>query len=375
MRLLILSDSPLFNTGYANITRHFACALPSDIEVAFGSLQHLPGLTYVRFNGREFRQYGCNPPAKISDAVGDFRPDLVLHVRDVLAHIRRWYPGAYELRSVCQGSLIWGWVPAQHLIIPWEFVNTCMNEYDRTLVFTSAGVKAFMNAGHMSNTIDHLPPGVSDAYSSPDGPIADVGRKGVPVVVSVGVHDSPRKMFPVLMRAYSKIVGRVDLDFYLHTYYAGAYDLLEHINQNGVQGHWMFPFSYFKEIGVPESEMARIYRRSSAYVSVGSGEGANLPQMEAAAMGRMIIYPDFPNNREMAEGLPPALNRPIRTYEMPAQNMAWESLMDVDELAEALSDIPAVITNAAAGRAYYEAHSWQKTAVGFLSLLKREGLY
>lgn len=374
MKLLLVSDSPLFTTGYANIARQFALSLPEHIEVAFGSLQHMPGLLYFEADGRRFRHYGCNPVQKLEDAVADFRPDLVMHLRDVLAHVKRWYPSAYLLRPYTRDATVWGWIPAQHLRMPWEYVDICMREYDMTLMFTKHGVEAMGNAGHVRNTLDWLMPGVSPSYSSPIGPVADVGRKGVPLVMSVGVHDSPRKMFPLLMRAYSEIAGRVDLDFYLHTYQLGAYDLLEHASQLGVQGHWLFPFTYFKERGVDEGELARIYRRATAYASVGSGEGLNMPQMEATAMGKYIIFPDFPNNREIAEGYPQKLTRPVKVHEVPAQTMAWESVMDVHDLAGALADVPVKETDPDAGRKYYEVHAWEKTAKRFVELLDREGL-
>ena len=275
--MLIVSDSPLFSTGYANIARNFALSLPQDIDIAFASLQHMPGMLRYESDGRSFRHYGCNPPQKLEEAVTDFEPDLVVHIRDVLAHVQKWYPPAYSIKAYCRDTDVWGWVPAQHLIIPWEFADACMREYDLTLTFTKAGVDAMGNAGMVRNTLDYLVPGISSAYSSPEGPAADVGRKNIPLVVSIGVHDSPRKMFPLLAAAYKKVMGRVDLDFYLHTYQAGAYDLPAHINETGTRGHWLFPYSYFKEKGVDEAMMARIYRRANAYVSVGSGEGLNMP--------------------------------------------------------------------------------------------------
>ncbi len=375
MKLLILSDSPLFTTGYANIAREFALSLPADIDIAFGSLQHMPGLLYFDAGARRYRHYGCNPAQKIDDAVSDFSPDLIIHIRDILAQVHRWYPASYQLRSLTRGTPTWGWVPVQHLVMPWEFADTCMKEYDLTLTFTRSGIDALCNAGHVRNTIDWLMPGVGKPYSEPEGPVADVGRKGVPLVMSVGVHDSPRKMFPMLMRAYREIMADVDLDFYLHTYQVGAYDLLAHINELGVQGHWLFPFTYFKERGVPVDELVRIYRRASAFVSVGSGEGLNMPEMEAAAMGKMVIFPDFPNNMEVTEGISPKLRRPVKTHVMPAQAMAWESLMDVDDLSRALAEVPSSIGDPEGGRAYYKKHSWEVTADRFVSLLKKEGFY
>jgi glycosyltransferase involved in cell wall biosynthesis len=375
MKLLILSDSPLFTTGYANIAREFALSLPDEIETAFGSLQHMPGLLYYEADGRKFRHYGCNPPQKIEDAVTDFSPDLVMHIRDVLAQVHRWFPASYQLRPLVRDTPVWGWIPVQHLIMPWEFAETCMREYDLTLTFTRSGIAPMCNAGHVRNTIDWLMPGVSRNYSEPEGPVADVGRKGIPLVMSVGVHDSPRKMFPMLMQAYRNIMATTDLDFYLHTNQTGAYDLLAHINELGVQGHWLFPFTYFKERGMPVDELVRIYRRAGAYVATGSGEGLNMPLMEAAAMGKMLIFPDFPNNMEVTDGISAKLRRPVKTHMAPSQAMAWESLMDAADLSAALAEVPAAINDPEGGRDYYRKHSWSVTAARFVSLLKKEGFF
>lgn len=375
MRVLLISDSPLFNTGYGNIAKQFALSMPPEVEVAFGSLQHMPGMLYLEEGGRRFRHYGCNPPLKMEEAVEDFKPDVVMHLRDVLAHIQKWYPPAYSVRQYSRDAEVWGWIPVQHLIVPWEYVDVCMREYDLTLTFTRWGMNAMGNAGHVRNSLDYLMPSISPSYSQPEGPVADVGRKGVRVVMSVGVHDSPRKMFPMLMAAYRHIADRVDLDFYLHTYQAGSYDLPAHIAEMGVGGHWLFPYSYFKERGLTEETMARIYRRATAYCAVGTGEGLNMPLMEACAMGRFVIYPNFPNNVEVtSDYAPDRLKRAVRCHTTPSQSMAWESLMDVDDLASALEEVATAEPDPVAGRQYYERHSGARMAERFVSIAKSRGL-
>jgi hypothetical protein len=366
-------------TGYGNIARHFGRGLLQvGHDVGFASLQHVGEKLWYRCGEDLVPHYGANPIQRLPAAVKDFAPDLVLHIRDVVAHIAKWWPSAYSLRGLTDGVPVWGWTPVQHLPVPWDYVDAAMREYDRTLVFTRAGRDALCNAGHMRNLVDALMPGVSPAYAQRQGPAADVGRKDVPLVMTVGVADQPRKMYPILMRAYKKILGRVDLDFYLHTLVAGAYDLLAHINELGVQGHWLFPASHNPLWGMPEEEMARHYRRATAYAAVGTGEGLNLPLMEAAAMGRYLIYPSFPNNEEVVHDYG-GISRAVKTRRIPLTT-SWEWVMDEDDLAAALERVPAIAKELGtaedqeAATEYYDRHSWRATVHDFLAIAEREGL-
>lgn len=375
MRVFLLSDSPAYTSGYANIARHFAVALQKRGHVvAFGSFQST-GLREYVYDGQRFPEYGCNPPnVRVGPAVSGFRPDVLLHVRDPVSLIPKWFPGVYSIRAQAQGIPIWGWSPVQHEGVPVEYVEAMLREYDRTLAFTAAGRERLCNAGLMRNEVDALMPGISPTYAATEGPAADLGRKGVPLFLVIGVPD-PRKAFPVLMRAYRKIMGRVDADFYLHTAVRGNYDLQAHILSFGVQGHWLFPIAYTQDVGMSEEELARYYRAARAYVSVGTGEGLNMPLMEAAAMGRFVIYPDMPNNDEVVSDYD-GPQRAVRSHLVP-QTTAWEWLMDPEALAGALEDAAKYVRTPKddeAGKAYYARHTWGTTVDRFLSIAAREGL-
>lgn len=371
---MLISDSPTIPTGYANIVRYFGDALAArGVKVGFGSLQH-PGLPLIyEFNGRTYPLFGCNPPHRITDAINGFDPDLIIHIRDIVSQIPRLFPGAYSVKDQAHGRPVWGWIPVQHEAIPWEYVEALHKEYQVILPFTAAGAELLGNTGVVRDRMEPLVPGVSPAYSDPEGPIAEgYGRKDVPIVMSVGLGHQDRKCFPALMRAYREVQGSLDLDFYLHTTALGAFDLREHARMLGVSGHWLFPHGYDPGIGYTEENMAMRYRKAAAYISAGTGEGLDLPLMEAAAMGKVLIYPDEPNRAEVVadyEGPKMA----YATAPIPRANN-WEVLPDPHSLAQCLLQLGELVPSSSAGRNYYSRHTWKACAERFLAIAEARGL-
>ena len=376
MKALLLSDSPALPTSYANCVRYLADSLvPLGVEVAFGSFQHT-GLPLVyEYNGRSYPHYGCNPAGRVPAAIEAYNPDVILHVRDPVPLIPRLYPQSYSVKAHARGRPVIHWVPCQHEFLPWDYVEVLHRESDLTLVFTQAGVERYGNAGMARDRMEHLPIGVSPAYSDPEGNVATgYGREGVPIVMSVGLGHQDRKAFPVLMRAYREALSvdpTLDLDYYLHTTPAGAYDLVEHAKMLGVSGHWMFPRGHDPGIGNTEEDLAQRYRRAIAFCSTSTGEGFNMPLSEAAALGRIVIHPQTPNETEVVsdyEG--PKLS--YATHPIPRANN-WEWLPSSASLAEQLLKLRDLKPDPAAGRRYYAKHAWEKTAQRFVEIVKGRG--
>lgn len=372
-RLLLVSDSPALPASYANVVRWFADAVsPLGFEVAFGSLQHggLP-LAY-EFNGRRYPHYGCAPPTRIANAIEAFDPSIVVHVRDPVAMIPRFFPGSYSVKAPAQTKHVIQWCPVQHEVLPWDYVEVLHREADLVMPFTKAGEDRLGNSGLARDRMAWLPLGVSPSFSDPDGPVSTgYGRDGVPLLMSVGLGHQDRKMFPILMRAYREIVQDVDLDWYLHTTAIGAFDLVEHAKMLGVDGHWMFPHQHDPNIGIDEEDLARRYRKASAYVACSTGEGFNMPLTEAAALGRVLVHPDMPNESEVVgdyEG--PRLS--YATHPIP-RITSWEWLPDVSSLAEQLAKVKDLKPDPAAGRRYYERHNWGVVAARFREIVEQRG--
>lgn len=377
MRLLIFTDSPTLPTSYANVGRYFADAVSQlGVEVAFGSLQHSGNVLTYEYNGRTYQHFGCAPTHRIPVAIRDYNPDVIMHIRDPVALSPKLYhPQSYSIKAHARGRPVIQWVPVQHELLPYEYVEVLHRESDLTLVFTKAGVARLGNAGHVRDRMDYLPIGVSPAYSDPEGAEAHgYGRVGIPIVMSVGLGNQDRKAFPVLMRAYREALSSdptLDLDFYLHTTPAGAFDLVEHTKMLGVQGHWMFPRAHDPGIGNTEAELAMRYRRALAYVSCSTGEGFNMPLSEAAALGRVMIHPRTPNETEVLEDYEgPKLS--YGTHPIPRANN-WEWLPDPEDLAVQLLKLRELKTDPAAGRRYYERHAWPRVAERFMGLVKDRG--
>lgn len=376
MRLLLVSDAPSIPASYGNVVRWFADAVSGHgVEVAFGSVQHVGHPLLYEFHGHRYALYGCAPPHRIGAAIDDYDPDVVMHVRDPVAMVPRMFPGSYSVKAPAKGKPVIQWVPVQHEFLPADYIEVLHREADLVLTFTRAGLERLGNAGLVRDRMEVLPLGVSPSYSDPEGPVATgYGREGVPIVMSVGLGHQDRKMFPVLMRAFREAVSadpKLDLEFYLHTTSTGAFDLVEHAKMLGVDGRWMFPHNHDPGIGWPEEDLASRYRRALAYVSCSTGEGFNMPLSEAAALGRVLIYPQTPNETEVVsdyEG--PKLS--YATHPIPRVSN-WEWLPDPASLAEQLLKLRDLKPDPAAGRKYYEAHTWKKTAEKFVSIVKERG--
>jgi glycosyltransferase involved in cell wall biosynthesis len=375
MRPLLLTDSPSLTTGYGNIIRHFGLALrAAGHDAAFGSMNNMGSVLEWRppDGGEPFKHYQCLPADKIAAAVKDCEPDLVLHMRDPVAHILKWFPAGYSVRANSLGKPCWGWIPVQADAMPWEWIDALHNEYSRVLTFTPSGVEAFGNAGLVRNRLSWLMPGISEAYG-PDGDTVSLGRPGVPLGMSVGVPDQDRKMFPLVIRAYREIRDEVDADFYFHTGMLGAFDLPTHARTLSVMGHWLFPLAHDKALGMPEATLAMYYRAASFYVTASTGEGLNMPLMEAAATGLPVVFSDLPTHADAVADYPEQLKFPVRTHPLP-RTTTWERLCDVGDLALNLRAAMGTKRSPDAGRAYREAHSWKNTAARFLEQAKQAGI-
>lgn len=379
MRLLLISDSPTLSTSYGNVVRHFAHAVSQlGVSVAFGSVQHSGVPLTFTHRDRSYSHFGCLPPYRITDAVREYNPDLVIHVRDPVVHIQRMYGvQTYSVRGqMANGAPCWTWVPVQEETAPRDHVQALHAEYDVVMPFTRAGAEALGRAGMVRDRLEPLQLGVSEAYSDPGGRVAfGYGREGVPVVMSVGLGHQDRKMFPLLMRAHREAVSAdpvFDADYYLHTTMLGAFDLAEHAAILGVDGRWMFPRGYDPMTGYTEEELASRYRRAQVYASTGTGEGWDMPLSEACSLGLSVVFPQEPNRLEVTAdyGGP---KFPVRTFPIPRQ-MSWERVMDTVHLGKRLRQAIAAAADPVAGREYYRRHSWDTVAARFLEITKARGL-
>src|SRR5271154_2226349 len=125
-RPLILCDTPTFTTSYANIGKNIVAALTrAGIECAYGSFQTGPGrlLYEVPGTGKTIPHYGMQLLNRLPAAIDDFKPNVIIHVRDLLAVKPQYFQHAYSIKAFACGVPVWGWVPAQFDPLPWEVVD------------------------------------------------------------------------------------------------------------------------------------------------------------------------------------------------------------------------------------------------------------
>ena len=375
MRLLLLADSPTIPTSYGNAGRNFAHAVAGrGVTVGFGAMQLVGDPTTFHHRGRTYPVFGCNPPHRIGAAVEAFDPDLIVHVREPLVHVPRLYVNQwYSVRKqASNGAPTWWWGPVQEELVPWDYVEALHSEYSVLMPFTAAGGHRLGNAGVVRDRIAPLPVGVSDSYSDPYGPVArDYGR-GPPILMSVGLGHQDRKSFPVLLWALRELAGNPDMEVYLHTTRQGAFDLDEHARLLGVDGKVMWPHLHDPGVGIPEEALAARYRRAWAYVSVGTGEGWDMPLSEACALGRVAILPRDSNRLEVVDDYAgPKIV--VRSSPLPRPT-GWERIMDPDDLARQIRRHSALQPDPEAGRDYYRRHSWDAVADRFVRIARERGV-
>lgn len=309
MRLLIVSDGPNITTGYGNIAKSFAKYLlrRGGVEVAFGSLQQLGGPLYAKINRECVPVYSCygGQPPYLERTLMDFKPDLLLHVRDPVVLSPACFQGSYRLRPVASkyGCKVIHWAPIMGEP-PAEVVQALSEDSDLVLCPTEWGFNLLLFGGMPSNRMEVLGWGVDVEVFYPDS--GDKSIFGVPsdriVIGTVGVHDRREKNYPLLMKAASILLKKYDLDVYLHTG-SGAISIEHYAEILGLKGRILRPRIYIKDWGYPEDVMRKIYCSLDCYVSASGAEGFNMPVNEALCCRTPVVASAHPVHAEVAGGL------------------------------------------------------------------------
>ena len=96
-----------------------------------------------------------------------------------------------------------------------------------------------------------------------------------------------------------------------------------------------------------------------------------MPLSEAAALGRVLIYPRTPNEAEVVEDYTgPKFS--YATFPIP-RTTNWEWLPSASSLAEQLLKLRDLKPDPVAGRRYYERHAWSLTAKRFVEICRSRG--
>ena len=166
-----------------------------------------------------------------------------------------------------------------------------------------------------SKPIYYVPHGVNTSIFKPyeEGEreklkAAIIGKQNIFIFGFVGANDSDRKDIPGLIKAFSiflqnnKDAKNAYLLVWSNTKPAAgrSYDLVRLARRYGVADRVFFPNDQPPTVFFDEAFMAKVYNSMDWFATMSSGEGFNLPLLEAMACGVPVIAGDHTAHHELA---------------------------------------------------------------------------
>lgn len=306
-KFTLISDLPTINTGYGVAVLGLGKYLSKmGHDVSYIGLQAIGFPTYIKFDGREVPIYSGSNLFEIDKAFKDLGPDLAIHCRDPFAHTPRFFSGAYSFQSLRSKPKMALWAPVQADMLPQEFVDACTNEADICVTFTAWGKETLMFQGVPFNKLESVHLGYDPETFKPlpsEQKRKMRERMGLstekPVIGSVGINDQYRKGWPLLLKALSIVMKKMEVDAYIHTPPEGNFLMPHFQRQLGIGGKVAYPAVYDKTWGFSPAEMNKVENCFDVYASTSIEEGFSVPLAENLAIGNSVVATDMPVYREV----------------------------------------------------------------------------
>ena len=344
-RVLTIGESPLINSGFANVLRKlndYFISLGHEIEqLGWCQTAAMPNSVYDYpihpVNYPKGHMYGSDI---FDNIVMNFKPDIVFSLGD--PYMVDWIP-----RMQTRDDFTWiGYTPIDSKPIPSVWVKT-MEDMDFPVTYSYFGkevldeqlTKAKNPAKMLYHGID------TDVFYPVDGNKIRKRHK-IPedtfVLLYVGVN-SARKQIPRMLEAFKIFSeGKEDVMLYLHTtlaHNAGreGWWLQELLPRLGIVEKTMMAKKAGPIGGADERTMRLTYNISDVLISPSSCEGFGLPFIEAGACGIPSIAVNYSSMPELLEGRGELVPASDWTYHTPyCQKRA---LIDIDEFANRMEKI------------------------------------
>jgi len=345
-RILIASDSPHIDTGYARVAREIGTMLSQTGNHVVAQHCWFGGSSSKLIPYRLFLTQGGNEKEAVMDKYGqrsfpgivrEFKPDLVLAIGD-----------EWMLRHYCakpRRHKVVGYVPIDGHPVHHKWIET-FNHMDHFVAYTKFGHSVVTNQG-IKTPVSVIPHGVEADTFYPYQPADRVAAKewmftgdaGCKYVVGVVARNNARKNLPALLKAFRVFIrpwssckkcGQVyhvedlalcqvpgcgstefgrgkakeDCRLYLHCAakdHAG-HDLYDLIHRYDLVGKVALPIGMEVGHGVTDSVMCKIYNAMDVFALPTSGEGWGLPILEAMASGTPTLTTNYSGHVEFAKG-------------------------------------------------------------------------
>lgn len=301
MKIAIIADMPTMNTGYGRIARYLGYELAKDNDVSYIGLQHRGDVIEFRNKDRLMKIYSGMVMQPGNQQTFDrsmkiIDPDVTIMTRDPVTYQPARFPAAFSLAHYKDRIWRLSWIPAMTRFIPSDVVQATLQSSDFIVTYTDAARLVYMSYGIPYNIMETVNVGYDSNVYKPEGDrhYFDVGAD---VFTFVGLMFDTRKRVGLLLKAFREYLYAYDHNamLYIHNQPVGtAYDINGYANMLGIKGHILFPPEWHHEWGIPDEEMASIYRSSRAVISFSPQEGFNMPFLEAMACGTPVVGNDMP---------------------------------------------------------------------------------
>lgn len=336
-RILACGEFTQLSTGYAVYMRGLLTRLQAQghqiCELACACSENDPRIKNVSWeivpnvptnNPEAVKIYQSTPGAdfgawQFESVVNQWRPDVVIDIRDP------WHL-EFILRSPLRDYFSTVIMPAVDAVPQNKQWLSMYSKADAILSYTDWGIDVMNEAGLGIRTIGSTPPLIDEVYKPMDkAEMKNLLGIGDKKVIGMVGRNQKRKLFPELIEAFAEFSkDNPDVYLYLHTKFPDrGWALDEELLKYGVTHKVLFTYfcqncgnieaSLFKGangpcyrcgfansstmvdsgLGIPNSELAKIYNCFDLYVQWATNEGYGIPVAEAAACGVPIVGIDY----------------------------------------------------------------------------------
>ena len=300
IKVAVISDNPSFHTGYGVIAKALGDFGSDVFDISYIGLQHTgQTLDIKNSKGKAMPIYAgaiTKPEdrGKVTRAINEIEPDVTLTLREPVTFSPNGFAQAFEIPPGKYKRI--SWIPAMSEYQPLFIIADMLKNTDRIFTFTKAAEYIYRNSGVPYNIMQTIPLGYDSSVFKPDGKTDYFdGKKPF---TYVGTSNNNRERLGILLKSFA---------YYMHNYDPTAYIYIHNFDEGGIynnlrlyaellgiQGHILKPKALSGFNGVPASELADIYRSSTAVISQSPQDGFNLPFLEAMGCGTNAVGNNLP---------------------------------------------------------------------------------